>query len=177
MRYHNITHDDMLNGDGLRVVLWVAGCNHYCKNCQNLITWDPNGGLEFTTNEIAEIYNELRKPYISGITFSGGDPLYPGNREEIEMLCRYFKKEFPSKTIWMYTGFLFEEIRHLPVMEYVDVLVDGPFIEELKDIKLHWRGSSNQKIYRKVNGEWRVDDEDNRLERGSTETGKCSRDS
>ena len=77
----------------------------------------------------------------------------------------------------MYTGFLFEEVKHLPVMEYVDVLVDGPFIEELKDTKLHWRGSSNQKIYRKVNGEWRVDDEDNRLERGSTKASECSRDS
>ena len=154
MRYHNITKCDLLNGDGMRVVLWVAGCNHYCKNCQNPITWDPNGGLEFTTNEIAEIYNELQKPYISGLTLSGGDPLYPGNREQIEMLCRYFKKEFPNKTIWMYTGFLFEEVKHLPVMEYVDVLVDGPFVEEYADSQYHWAGSKGQVVWRKIVGKW-----------------------
>ena len=77
MRYHNITKDDMLNGDGLRVVLWVAGCSHGCRECQNPITWDPNGGLPFTDSERAEIFAELDKDYISGITFSGGDPLHP----------------------------------------------------------------------------------------------------
>ena len=175
MRYHNITKCDMLNGDGLRVVIWLAGCNHYCKNCQNPITWDPNGGLEFTTDEICEIYEELSKPYVSGLTISGGDSLYPANREQVRMLCQFLKKEFPNKNIWLYTGFLFDEIKDLPVMEFADVVVDGPFIEELKDTKLHWRGSRNQKIYRKVDGEWRVDDEGNELERRSSEAGKCCR--
>ena len=79
MRYHNITKDDMLNGDGLRVVLWVAGCGHHCKGCQNPITWDPNGGIPFDDAAKAEIFEQLDKDYISGITFSGGDPLYEAN--------------------------------------------------------------------------------------------------
>ena len=80
MRYHNITKDDMLNGDGLRVVLWVAGCAHCCKGCQNPVTWDPDGGLPFDGAARAEIFEQLDKSYISGITFSGGDPLHPSNR-------------------------------------------------------------------------------------------------
>ena len=88
MRYHNITKDDMLNGDGLRVVLWVAGCSHGCRECQNPITWDPNGGLPFTDSERAEIFAELDKDYISGITFSGGDPLHPSNIAEVTALAR-----------------------------------------------------------------------------------------
>ena len=83
MRYHNITKDDMLNGDGLRVVLWLAGCEHHCKNCQNPVTWDPDGGLPFDEAAKAEIYEELDKEYVSGITFSGGDPLLLRNREEL----------------------------------------------------------------------------------------------
>lgn len=173
MRYHNIEKDSMLNGDGLRVVLWVAGCNHYCPNCQNQITWDPNGGLEFTAEELGEICKEMEKPHVSGLTCSGGDPLYPGNREQIRMICQYIKNQFPNKTIWLYTGYLFHQIKDLPVMEYIDVLVDGPFIQDLADVKYHWCGSTNQKVYRKVNGEWRVDeDERNRLEERSPE--KCS---
>ena len=83
MRYHNITKDDMLNGDGLRVVLWVAGCDHCCKDCQNPVTWDPNGGLEFDAEAKAELFEALDHDYISGITFSGGDPLFYGNREDV----------------------------------------------------------------------------------------------
>ena len=82
MRYHNITHDDMLNGDGLRAVLWVAGCNHRCKECHNPITWDIDGGIPFDDVAKTEIFAELDKDYISGITFSGGDPLHPENRAE-----------------------------------------------------------------------------------------------
>ena len=170
MKYHNIEKDSMLNGDGLRVVLWVSGCNHYCLNCQNQITWDPNYGLDFTTDEIGEIVKELSKPHVSGLTLSGGDPLYPGNREEIRLLCQYIKKTIPDKTIWLYTGYLFEKVKDLPVMEFVDVVVDGPFVQELADVKYHWAGSRNQKVWRKVDGEWRVDDERNELERRSPET-------
>ena len=86
MRYHNITKDDMLNGDGLRVVLWVAGCNHCCPECQNPVTWDPNGGLPFGEAERKEIFAELDKDYVSGITFSGGDPTAPGNITEVTAL-------------------------------------------------------------------------------------------
>ena len=104
MRYHNITKDDMLNGDGLRVVLWLAGCAHCCKECHNPITWDPDGGLPFDDDARKEIFDQLDKPYISGITFSGGDPLHSANRLDVRSLMEEIKKKYPDKTIWMYTG-------------------------------------------------------------------------
>lgn len=146
MRYHNITKDDMLNGEGLRVVLWVSGCSHHCKNCQNPITWDPEGGLFFDEAAKEELFAELEKDYISGITFSGGDPLFPGNRQDITALLKEIREKFPDKNIWMYTGFSWEEVSALEAMQYVDVLVDGKFVEELKDNQLHWKGSYNQRI-------------------------------
>ena len=146
MRYHNITKDDMLNGDGLRVVLWLAGCTHCCKDCQNPITWDPDGGIKFDGSAKEEIMEQLEKSYISGITFSGGDPLHPANKREVGMLMEEIKSRFPEKTIWLYTGFSWEEIRELDLMKYVDILVDGEFISELKNTKLKWRGSSNQRV-------------------------------
>lgn len=146
MRYHNITKDDMLNGTGLRVVLWVAGCNHGCKGCHNPVTWDICGGLPFGETAKEEVFEQLRKPYIEGITLSGGDPLHPANREDIGGFIREISAQFPEKNIWLYTGYSWEEIKDLPFLESVDVLVDGRFVEELKDKKLHWKGSSNQKI-------------------------------
>lgn len=146
MRYHNITKDDMLNGDGLRVVLWVAGCEHHCQGCQNPVTWNPDGGLEMTTGEMQEIYEQLSKDYISGITFSGGDPLHPANRECICQIAKWVKNLYPTKTIWCYTGYLFEEVKDLPVMQYIDVLVDGKFVQGLADATCHWIGSSNQRV-------------------------------
>lgn len=146
MRYHNITKDDMLNGDGLRVVLWVAGCTHKCKECQNPITWDINGGLEFGESEKKEIFDQLDEPYISGITFSGGDPLHPQNRQPVYELAKEVKEKYPDKTIWLYTGFLWEEIKDLPIIPYLDVIVDGEFKIELLDPQLYWKGSSNQRV-------------------------------
>lgn len=146
MRYHNITKDDMLNGDGLRVVLWVSGCTHCCKECHNSITWDPNGGAAFDIAAKQELYTELEKDYISGITFSGGDPLHPKNRGEIEKLAKEIKERFPAKTIWLYTGSLWEEIKNYELMNYVDVCVDGEFDPDLKDKQLYWKGSSNQNV-------------------------------
>ena len=146
MRYHNITKEDMLNGDGVRVVLWFAGCTHHCKNCQNPITWDPQGGLVFDEDARAEIFEELDKDYISGITFSGGDPLYMETREGLLELIQEIKEKYPKKTIWLYTGYLWEEIRHLEHIPYLDVVVDGRFVEELKDNDLPWKGSSNQRV-------------------------------
>lgn len=146
MRYHNITKDDMLNGDGLRVVLWVSGCSHCCKECQNPITWDPNGGLLFDEAAREELFEQLGKSYISGVTLSGGDPLYPGNRMEITALTKEIKKKFPEKTIWMYTGYEWETVKQYEVMNYVDVLVDGEYVKEQRDTQLHWRGSSNQRV-------------------------------
>lgn len=146
MRYHNITKEDMLNGDGLRVVLWFAGCAHHCKNCQNPITWDPEGGLPFDESARQEIFEELEKDYISGITFSGGDPLYVGTREGLFELIQEIRSRYPQKTIWLYTGYLWEEICHLELIPYLDVVVDGRFVEELKDNNLPWKGSSNQRV-------------------------------
>lgn len=146
MRYHNITHDDMLNGDGLRVVLWVAGCTHQCAECQNPITWDIEGGIPFDQAAHDEIMTELAKDYVSGITFSGGDPLHPENRAEIGALIAEIKENYPQKTIWLYTGFVWDAIKNLPFMTQVDVLVDGPFLIEQRDVKLHWRGSTNQRV-------------------------------
>lgn len=146
MRYHNITKDDMLNGDGLRVVLWVAGCSHCCRECHNPITWDPNGGLLFDEAAKQEIFEELEKDYVSGITFSGGDPLHIANAFEVTGLAKEIKEKFPEKTIWLYTGSLWEEVQHLEIIEYIDVLVDGEFEVEKKDLGLHWKGSSNQRV-------------------------------
>ena len=146
MRYHNITKDDMLNGDGLRVVLWVAGCNHCCRECQNPITWDPNGGLPFTEKEEAEIFAELDKDYISGITFSGGDPLHPSNVSAVTTLARKIRIKYPDKTIWLYTGSRWEEIRQEEIVRYLDVLVDGEFQVDKLDQSLKWKGSSNQRV-------------------------------
>ena len=146
MRYHNITKDDMLNGDGLRVVLWVAGCSHCCKGCQNPITWDPNGGLVFDEAAKQEIFEQLEQPYISGITFSGGDPLHSANRVDVRNLMMEIKEKYPDKTIWLYTGDTWNNIKHYPIMHYIDVLVDGEFIQEQLDTKLLWKGSKNQRV-------------------------------
>ena len=146
MRYHNITHDDMLNGDGLRTVLWVSGCTHRCEDCQNPVTWDINGGLPFDKAAEEELFRDLSKDYISGITFSGGDPLHPQNREEIARLAETVKQKFPEKSVWLYTGYLWDDIKDLEAVRYVDVLVDGPFVKQLRDPQLHWKGSSNQRV-------------------------------
>lgn len=148
MNYHNITKDDMLNGDGLRVVLWVAGCEHHCKGCHNPITWDENGGLLFDKAAKQEIFEELKKDYVSGITFSGGDPLHIKNRTDITVLAKEIKEIFPSKTIWLYTGYTYEAVKDLEIISYLDVLVDGKFVKELADVNYHWAGSTNQKIIR-----------------------------
>lgn len=136
----------MLNGDGLRVVLWVAGCNHACKGCHNPITWDPQGGILFDDAAKQEIFAEMEKDYVTGLTFSGGDPLHPANREEVTALARELHTRYPEKSLWMYTGFTWDEVDDLPVMQYLDVLVDGEFVQALLDTQLHWKGSSNQRV-------------------------------
>lgn len=146
MRYHDITKDDMLNGDGLRVVLWVAGCTHHCEGCQNPVTWDPEGGILFDRAAKEEIFEQLDQEYIDGITFSGGDPLYVGNREEVLALAKEIRERYPDKSIWLYTGYRFEEIWEEPLMAYLDVLVDGRYLEEERDVTLPWRGSANQRV-------------------------------
>lgn len=166
MNYLKIDHEDVCNGDGLRVVLWVAGCSHGCSECQNPQTWDPKSGILFDKSALNEIFEELEKPYISGITLSGGDPLYIQNLDTILDLIYDIKKKFPTKTIWLYTGFTFDELmdnyksyRQIPfkyrgdewlerweIIKRCDVLIDGPYIKEQRDITLKWRGSSNQRV-------------------------------
>ena len=146
MQYHNITKDDMLNGDGLRVVLWTAGCTHGCRECHNPVTWDPDGGPPFEEEAKQELFEQLEKDYISGITYSGGDPLFPASRECITALAKEIRARFPDKTQWLYTGFEWEEVKDLPVMQYLDVIVDGKFEIDQKDTQLHWKGSANQKV-------------------------------
>ena len=146
MNYHDITKQDMLNGDGIRVVLWVAGCNHHCKNCQNPITWDENGGLPFDKEAEDELFEALNKPYIDGITFSGGDPLFPNNRSEVFRLIKKCRELLPEKSIWLYTGYTWEEIKDLDGISDIDVIAEGEFIEDLKDNNLEWVGSSNQRV-------------------------------
>lgn len=146
MRYHNITTDDMLNGDGLRTVLWVAGCDHRCPGCHNPVTWDINGGIPFDEEAERELFEKLSPDYISGLTFSGGDPLHPQNRGEVTRLARKFREMFPNKTIWLYTGYRYEEIEGLDIVPLVDIIVDGEFVQDEFDAKLHWKGSRNQRV-------------------------------
>lgn len=148
MNYHNILHDDMLNGDGLRVVLFVSGCEHHCKGCHNPQTHDPSSGIPFTRVEEDEIFEQLSKPYIQGLTLTGGDPLHPCNYETLLELCKTIKANFPTKNIWLYTGYRVEGIptEMREIFQYIDTIVDGRFVEELKDVNLPYVGSSNQRI-------------------------------
>ena len=146
MNYLKFTKDDMLNGRGVRLTLWVAGCNHECPKCQNPETWDPSAGKLFTALEGDDILRELSKDYISGLTLTGGDPLFPANRITLTHICKVWKEEHPDKNIWCWTGYNYEQVKDLPIMEYIDVLVDGSFRADLYDPKLKWRGSSNQRV-------------------------------
>lgn len=146
MRYHNITKDDMKNGEGLRVVLWVAGCGHACPGCHNPITWDADGGLPFDKDAEDELFEALAPDYIAGLTLSGGDPLFPANRADVAELCARVRRDLPNKSIWMYTGYGWEQIENLPLLDDVDVVVDGRFVQAQADPQLHWRGSANQRV-------------------------------
>lgn len=147
MNYHNITTEDMNNGDGLRTVLWVAGCSHHCKECQNPQTWDADGGIPFDDAALDELLDKLDKDYISGLTLSGGDPLFMGNRSHIEAVVDIVREKFgDSKTIWLYTGYMWDMVKDLPIMQKIDVVVDGPFILEQKDLSMKWKGSANQRV-------------------------------
>lgn len=146
MNYHNITKDDMLNGDGLRVVLWVSGCSLKCPNCQNPQTHDKNSGILFDDDAEKELFEALDKDYIAGLTISGGHPLEDYNYPTVLWLAFKFKQKFPNKTLWIYTGYKWEDVKHLEIMKYVDVLVDGKFIQKLADVNYHWAGSTNQRI-------------------------------
>ena len=156
MNYADIKRIDVANGEGVRVSLFVSGCNHHCKGCFNKCAWDFNYGSEFTDIEIDKILNYLDHDYIKGLSLLGGEPLEPINQEGLIKLVRKVKERFPQKDIWCYTGFDFEcdvlgkMTKENPVskelVQYLDVVVDGKFEEEKKDLRLRFRGSSNQRI-------------------------------
>lgn len=168
MNYHDIKKCDMLNGDGIRVSLWVSGCEHNCNQCQNPQTWAVDSGISFDVESKKELLKALEKKWISGITFSGGDPLNNNNLQEVLNLIEEIKRISSNKTIWLYTGYTWEEIMKYEFgSEYIkddnvgywncdalrqiivskcDVLVDGRYEEDKRDITLRWRGSSNQRV-------------------------------
>lgn len=146
MNYQKINYCDSANGPGVRVSLWVSGCNHHCLECHNPGTWDPNSGELFTDETIDEILKYLKPNYISGLTLSGGDPLFPSNRTAIEKIVEIVKLNYPEKTIWLWTGYLWEEINSLNLLKYIDVLIDGPYMKEKRNISLPYCGSENQRV-------------------------------
>ena len=150
MNYRNIKTDDMLNGGGLRVTCWVSGCSIGCFNCYNPQTWDFNSGIPFTEDTMQEILYDLSKPYIKGLTLSGGHPLDPHNAPKVLEIVKRVKMVFPNKDIWIYSGYVWEDIIKdntlKEILKCTDVLVDGAYVDELRDISLAFRGSSNQRI-------------------------------
>lgn len=156
MHYGNIKTNDVANGIGCRTVLFVSGCTNRCKGCFQPETWDFNYGNEFTKDTEDFIIKETTPYYIDGLTLLGGDPFEPENQRVLVNFLRRFKKVLPHKTIWAYTGFTYEMLTtdgSYPrcevtdeMLSYINVLVDGPFVERLKNISLQFRGSSNQRI-------------------------------
>ena len=169
MNYHNITYPDQNNGDGLRVVLWLSGCNHHCYNCQNPQTWDANSGIPFDESAKKELFRELDKDYISGLTLSGGDPLHEANLDGVLELVNEIRLLFPNKSIWIYSGYTWEECqpfnddgilkpnkfapnlqnilkKRYEIISQCNVMVDGRYIDSQRDITLKWRGSNNQRV-------------------------------
>lgn len=156
MNYADIKRVDVANGEGVRVSVFVSGCNHHCQGCFNRCAWDFEYGNKFTENEIDKVIGYLDHDYISGLSLLGGEPLEKQNQEGLLPLVRKVKEKFPNKNIWCYTGFDFEKdvagrmYKESPIshelLKYIDVIVDGKFDESKKDLKLRFRGSSNQKI-------------------------------
>lgn len=152
MRYASIKLHDVINGPGVRVSIFVTGCNHNCKGCFNKVAQDPNYGKEWTEEVEQEILDYIHKyqSFIRGISLLGGEPTYETNADILALFCKKFKKEFPDKDIWVWSGNTFEEIKANPqkynLIKECDTLIDGRFVEELKDVTLQWRGSSNQRV-------------------------------
>ena len=146
MNYAKIKPVDISNGEGVRVSVFFSGCPHHCKGCFNPELWDYNAGEPFTLHVGHKILDLCSKDYITGLSLLGGEPLHHTNTMGLTTLCEAFKRKFPNKTIWCYTGYRWEEVRTQYIMKYIDVLVDGEFVEALKDPRLKFRGSSNQRI-------------------------------
>ena len=156
MYYSKINPLDIANGDGIRVTIFVSGCTNHCKNCFQPQTWDFSYGSKFTDETISELITLLSRPYVKGLTLLGGEPMEPRNQRELLRLLREVKRQTPEKDVWCYTGFTFEKLHEDgaycrcdvtdELLSMIDVLVDGRFIDELKDISLRFRGSSNQRL-------------------------------
>ena len=163
MNYHKIEKTSVANGEGVRCVLWVSGCSLHCKGCHSPQTWDFDSGTLFDEAARQEFFEALGKPYIQGCTFSGGHPLEPENIHDVYKLIKEIKEKFPSKNIWLYTGYTLDyknfnilykgidpKSTHWNFMHETiclcDVVVDGPYIEEQRDITLKFRGSKNQRL-------------------------------
>ena len=146
MHYSVIKKCDIANGPGVRVSLFVSGCRNHCKGCFQPETWDFNFGQPFTRDTEAEIIEALRPAWIQGLTVLGGDSMEPENREVLLPFLKRLRTELPDKDIWLYSGYLWKDVSNEPILNFVDVLVDGPFIEEEKDAGLAFRGSRNQRI-------------------------------
>ena len=146
MNYSQIRSLDIANGSGCRISVFVSGCEHRCKNCFNPETWNFDHGKEFTEDTLNSILKLAKPDHISGLSILGGEPLHPKNLAEVCRLTRRFKEVYPDKTVWLWTGYLWEEVAEDLIDSGVDVVVDGRFVEELKDPRLKYRGSSNQRI-------------------------------
>lgn len=148
MRYAQIRTSDVANGAGIRTSLYLQGCSRRCKGCFNPQTWDFQGGMPWT-EEVEQVFLEMiGKPHIVGCTILGGEPLEPVNRQGLLVLLQKVRSTYPQKDIWVYTSYLYEELqKECPeILESIDVLVDGEYVEELKDLRLQFRGSSNQRV-------------------------------
>ena len=147
MRYSKIRKMDISNGPGIRVSIFFQGCAFHCKNCFNPETWDFNKGEEFNDEVIDHILDLCDKSHIVGLSILGGEPMHPNNIEGSTKLAKAFKERFPDKTIWSWSGFLFDkDLKDKEIMNYIDVLVDGQYMDDLHDPTLKWRGSSNQRV-------------------------------
>ncbi len=162
MNYAEIKTHDIANGEGVRVSLFVSGCRHACKGCFNQVAWDFKHGEKFDDIAMQKLFSAVDKSYIKGLSLLGGEPMEKENQEGIyHLLCEY-KKRFPNKNVWCYSGFTFEELskggranfEHTSdILKMIDVLVDGKFEQDKKDITLKFRGSSNQRVLQLQNGE------------------------
>ena len=146
MRYNLIRKMDISNGPGVRVSIFMQGCSFHCKNCFNQETWDFEGGQEFTDDTINKVLDLSNTPEIKGLSILGGEPMHPTNIEGTTKLAKAFKEKYPEKNIWAWTGFKYEEIKNNDVFNYIDVLVDGQYKDELHSPTLKWKGSSNQRV-------------------------------
>lgn len=158
MKYSGYSSCDLANGSGARVSLFVSGCEIHCHNCFSPSTWDRNNGLPFDDKAKERLFNDLSNSYIDGLSLLGGDPLEAYNVDEVTELCKEVKKRFPNKTIWLWTGRTKKHVDHLPIMQYLDVVISEPYVDKLNSNKTRYRGSTNQKIWWAKTGEAYTDE-------------------